>query len=139
MRAIRFFTIPTLLGWLAAYLTCCGLHVVAAPSGDVARDYALALVAGGVLIVLPSYLTVILPLSFLDWRGSKMGRPISVGWYVAGLLVAAFVVTGISVQYGFTTSAWSAGRLDLFCIPFIPFVVVVVAVTKRMLPREERA
>ena len=79
MRTVRFFLVPTLLGWLAAYVICCLLHVISYPHSDsrsaalIARDYALALEFGGLLIVLPNYVLVVLPLSLADVRRAKRG------------------------------------------------------------------
>ena len=138
VRAIRFFILPTLLGWAAAYLTCCVLNLAISSSLASARDYGLVLIAGGLLIVVPSYVTIILPLSFVDWSRAKKGRSISVAWYCAGLLAAASAITVVAVRQGLVTSAWFSGRLALFCVPFIPFALVVVTAAKYLLPRAEK-
>lgn len=81
MAAVRFYTLPTLVGWFVAYVTCVALHFgshlifFGAPAavGPALRVYATALMFGGVFIVLPTYLLVILPLSLVDVTRARRG------------------------------------------------------------------
>ncbi len=149
MSAVRFYTLPVLAGWFAAYVTCVALHFCShliyfdAPATAEAalRAYATALIFGGLFIVLPTYLFVILPLSVTDIYRARQGRPLSLGIYIAALLAAGGMTTAIFAAMRMTDIGWANSRFNqviLFFFPFIPYAFVVALTAKRLLPRATR-
>lgn len=124
MRTLRFLTLPTLLGWLAACLTCCGLLLLMPHSmrvgnersvgsvEDIGIGFIANLMVGGFFIVLPTYVLVILPLSIWTLRT----RVMSVMFYVGALLLAGLIAT---------LHFRGMGNPVLFYLPFVPYAAVV--------------
>jgi hypothetical protein len=145
MDAVRFYTLPTVAGWLAAYVTCVALHFgchlflfgVPPTVGPALRGYATALMFGGVFIALPTYIFVILPLSLADVFHARRGRPVSLWIYVTSLLAAGGISTAIFAATRMTDIGWASSRLSqmiLFFFPFIPYSFVVALAAKHLLP-----
>jgi hypothetical protein len=147
MKTLRFFTIPTVLGWLAALITCMVIHV----AGSVlllgipldravwaAKDYSLALTVGCALIVLPTYISIICPMSLLDYRRVGKRTPIAAGTYIMAILAAGVVLTAGYASLGMTDIGWAINKVDqilFFFLPFIPYALVVTAVAKSLIPK----
>ncbi len=147
MAAVRFYMLPTLVGWFVAYVACVALHFGSyliffdAPTAvePALRAYSTALMFGGVFIVLPTYLLVILPLSLVDMSRARRGRPLSLGIYVTVLLATGGITTAIFAAGRMTDIGWASSRLSqaiLFFFPFIPYSFGVAVTAKRLLPRE---
>ena len=147
MRVLRFLTVPTLLGWLVAYVTCMVLHFIGNvslfgfPPGksleSFVRGYATALIFGGAFIVIPTYVLVILPLSIIDLRGSRRDRPKSASVYFGAILASGVAVTVAFASMRLTNLGWASsktGQVLLFYLPFLPYAAVVALTAKRLIP-----
>ncbi len=147
MRTLRFFTLPTLLGWSAAFLTCALLHFVTSVTRygtpyqsveGIGRDYTSALVVAGLTIVFPTYTFVILPLSIAALRTGKLSRRV----LFALLMSVGATITALFALLKMTDIGWASSRsvqILLFYSPFVPYALVVAFAAKHFLPHGREA
>ena len=147
MCALRFFTLPTLLGWLAAFLTCALVHFAShlsefgPPNRSVdllVKDYALAMAVGGLVIVVPTYVFVILPLSATAFRSGRISSRI----YLVAILFVGAAMTAVFAKQDITDIGWASSRsvqILLFYTPFVPYAVVVAFAAKHFFPNDRKA
>jgi hypothetical protein len=99
------------------------------------KDLLDGFVVGGVLLVLPSFVAVTLPLSIVDYRRAGSGQRFHGMVYFGALLFAGLVLTVISHHGGLDDIGWapeSVRQPILFFIPFIPYAAVTAFTIKRL-------
>jgi hypothetical protein len=144
MHIFRFLTVPTLVGWLAAFATCCLFQLVTWDLPHhrsallILKDYEISLVVGGMWIVSPIYILAILPLSLVDLTETQKGHPVDKRWYIFGLLGAGVLCTGVFAINGLLNTGLFSGNPIPFFLPFVPFAFVVAAIAKRLIPNNEQ-
>ena len=134
MKTARFLLLPTLVGWVVAFAACLLIHQFTDIRGVFhLKSLALMFALGGIWLVLPTYLLVILPLSIVD-----LYRPILALWqYAAAVCVAGACATGWRATQGATQMMEPfEGVLQylVFFLPFIPFAWTVAILAPRMHP-----
>ena len=138
MRPLAYFTLPTVVGWLAGSATCVAAMSLLNQTVLRPSDMLLAATVAGLFIVAPTYIFFSLPYSFLSRRYFREHKRCLPWWPLCVLLLlfgAAATFVPLFHMYGEHITLRSETPVEnpaLFLVPFVPYSLVVAWLISRL-------